>query len=134
MSRINTNIQSIIATRVFNANTASLNKALLRLSTGLRINSGRDDPAGLIVSETLRAAKVALTAATNNARRADTILSITEGALQEAAALLLELEDLVDRTANEAGVSDAEVRAKEVKREDKSFPARCLHLNLYPKE
>lgn len=114
MSRINTNIQSLIARRVFNTNTAGLSQALQRLSTGLRINSGRDDPAGLIASETLRSSKVALTAATDNARRADTIMAITEGALQETSALLLELEDLVDRSANEAGLSDDEVAANQL--------------------
>ncbi len=114
MSRINTNIQSLISNRVFNANSSTLNRALTRLSTGLRINSGRDDPAGLIASETLRASKVALTAATDNARRADTIIAIAEGGLQEVSALLLELEDLVDRTANVAGLSNEEVRANQL--------------------
>lgn len=114
MSRINTNVQSLISTRLFNKNSAELNVALNRLSTGLRINSGKDDPAGLIASEILRSAKVALTAATDNARRADTIVSVTEGALQEVNALLLDLEDLVDRTANEGGLSSAEIKANQL--------------------
>ncbi|NOT00679.1 MAG: flagellin [Phycisphaerales bacterium] len=114
MSRINTNVQSLIARRVFDGNNTSLNRALTRLSTGLRINSGRDDPAGLIASETLRSSKVALTAATDNARRADTILSISEGGLQEVNALLLDLEDLIDRSANEGGLNDAEIRANQL--------------------
>jgi flagellin len=114
MSRINTNVQSLIATRVFNKNNSNLNVALGRLSTGLKINSGRDDPAGLIASESLRASKKALTAATDNARRADTIVAIAEGGLQEINSLLLELEDLVDRTANEAGLASAEVRANQL--------------------
>ncbi len=113
MSRINTNIQSLIARRVFDQNTASQNKALGRLSTGLRINSGRDDPAGLIASETLRSSKVALTAATNNARRADTVLSIAEGALQEVNSLLLDLENLVDQSSNAGALNDAEVKANQ---------------------
>ena len=44
MSRINTNIQSLIARRALSINNASLNQALQRLSSGLRINSGKDDP------------------------------------------------------------------------------------------
>lgn len=114
MSRINTNIQSLIANRAFNTNTAGLNRALNRLSTGLKINSGRDDPAGLIASENLRSSKVDLTAATENARRADTIIAVAEGSLQEVNALLLELEDLVDRSSNEAGINDEEVRANQL--------------------
>ncbi len=114
MSRINTNVQALIATRVFGKNNAELSQSLNRLSTGLRINSGRDDPAGLIASETLRASKVAITAATDNARRADTIVAIAEGALQEVNALLLELEDLIDRSANEAGLTSTEVSANQL--------------------
>lgn len=114
MSRINTNIQSIIARRVFDNNISALNRSLNRLSTGLRINSGRDDPSGLIGSETLRSSKVALTAATDNARRADTVMAITEGALQEANALLLDLEDLIDRSANEGGLTNKEVAANQL--------------------
>ncbi len=114
MSRINTNVQSLISTRVFQQNTTNLSRALNRLSTGLRINSGRDDPAGLIASEVLRSSKVALTAATENARRANTIVAVAEGALQEVNSLLLDLEDLVDRTANEAGLTDAEVAANQL--------------------
>ncbi len=114
MSRINTNVQSLISTRVFQKNTANLNRTLTRLSTGLRINSGRDDPAGLIASEILRSTKRALTAATDNARRADTIVAVAEGGLQEVSSLLLDLEDLVDRTANEAGLTSDEVAANQL--------------------
>ena len=46
MSRINTNIQSLLASRVLGKNNNALNQALTRLSTGLRINTGEDDPAG----------------------------------------------------------------------------------------
>src|SRR6476620_6588848 len=55
MSRINTNVSSLIAQRVLKKNNDSLNKSLERLSTGLKINSGADNPAGLIASENLRA-------------------------------------------------------------------------------
>ena len=55
MTRINTNVQSMIAQRVLGQNNFTLNKSLERLSTGLRINRGKDDPAGLIASENLRA-------------------------------------------------------------------------------
>ena len=114
MSRINTNIPSLVAARILGRNNDSLNTTLNRLSTGLRIISGRDDPAGLIASETLRSEKVALSAAIDNARRADNIVSVAEGALQEVSALLIELEDLVDRSANEAGISAEEVQANQL--------------------
>lgn len=114
MSRINTNVQSLLAQRVLNKNNSSLNQALERLSTGLRINTGEDDPAGLIASEALRTSKVAITAAIDNANRANNIVAVAEGGLQEVNRLLLELEDLVDRTANEAGLSPDEVEANQL--------------------
>ena len=114
MSRINTNVQSLLATRVLNKNTSSLNQALERLSTGLRINSGKDDPSGLIASESLRTTKVAITAAIDNANRANNMVAVAEGGLQEINSLLLELEALVDTSANEAALSDEEVHANQL--------------------
>ncbi len=114
MSRINTNIQSLLATRILNKNTRSLNQSLERLSTGLRINRGQDDPAGLIASEGLRSSKVAITAAIDNANRANNVIGIAEAGLDEVNRLLLELEDLVDRSANKAGLSAAELDANQL--------------------
>ncbi len=114
MTRINTNVESLIARRALGINNASFNQALMRLSTGLRINSGKDDPAGLIASETLRSSMRAITQAINNTIRADTIVSVAEGGLQEVSSLLLELESLVDQTSNEAGLTDAEVDANQL--------------------
>jgi len=113
MTRINTNVESLIARRALGINNATLNQALSRLSTGLRINSGKDDPAGLIASETLRSNMRAISTAIDNAVRADTIVSVAEGGLQEISALLLDLESLVDQSANEAGLTDAEVKANQ---------------------
>ena len=63
MSRINTNVQSLIAQRVLSQNQSNLGTSLERLSTGLRINSGKDDPAGLIASEHLKSEVTSLNAA-----------------------------------------------------------------------
>ncbi len=114
MSRINTNIPSLIARRVLGQRQAELNVSLERLSTGLRINRGKDDAAGLIASETLRSQLAAIGAALSNADRANKIVGIAEGGLQEVNALLIDLEDLVSRTANEAGLSDEEVEANQL--------------------
>ena len=83
MSRINTNVQSLIGQRVLGQNNMSLSQSLERLSTGLRINRGKDDPAGLIASENLRSDLKGIDAAINNANRADQVVSIAEGGLQE---------------------------------------------------
>ena len=114
MTRINTNVQSLIARRALDVNNTALHRSLQRLSTGLRINSGRDDPAGLIASETLRSSIRAINSAIGNANRADTIVAVAEGGLLEVSALLLELEGLVDSSANEAGLTNAELAANQL--------------------
>ena len=63
MSTINTNISSLVAQRNLARNNDTLNTSLQRLSTGLKINTGADDPAGLIASENLRAEKVGISTA-----------------------------------------------------------------------
>jgi flagellin len=114
MSRINTNIPSLVASRVLAQNTQKLNTTLQRLSTGLRINSGKDDPAGLIASEGLRSQITGINAAIDNANRADSVVSIAEGGLTEVNSLLTDLQGLVDRSANKAGLSDDEVKANQI--------------------
>jgi flagellin len=114
MSRINTNVSSILAARIFNQNNTALGTAIERLSTGLRINRGKDDPAGLIASETLRSEITAINASLENVQRADDMVSVAEGALQEVSSLLVELESLVDRTANEAALSSDEIKANQL--------------------
>ncbi|GAB4383777.1 MAG: hypothetical protein Kow0022_04500 [Phycisphaerales bacterium] len=114
MSRINTNIQSMVAQRVLGQNNFALSNSLQRLSTGLRINRGKDDPAGLIASETLRAQTKAISSAIGNAERSDTVVNIAEGGLQEISAMLTELQGLITASANSAGVSAEELAANQL--------------------
>lgn len=114
MTRINTNVQSLISRRALTNNNESLGVALERLSSGLRINTGRDDPAGLVASESLRASVRSITTAIDNATRADTIIKVAEGGLQEVSSLLLDLESLVNQSANEAGITPAELTANQL--------------------
>jgi flagellin len=108
MSRINTNVPSLIAVRVLNSNNQGLQTSLQRLSTGYRINSGKDDPAGLIASESLRAEQQATSTAISNAQRANNIIGTAEGALSEVSNLLVSLQGLVGDAANKAGLSQDE--------------------------
>jgi len=114
MSRIMTNVPALVAARILEGNNKTLNTSLERLSTGYRINRGKDDPAGLIASETLRGEIAAIQAAMDNAERADMVISVAEGGLQEISNLLVELESLVDTTANEAALGSAEVEANQL--------------------
>ena len=113
MSRINTNVNSLISQRILNQQNQSLTTSLERLSTGFRINRGADDPAGLIASESLRSEKAAISAAISNAERADQFLNVAEGGLQEVSSMLIELQGLVSESANEAGLSQEEKEANQ---------------------
>ncbi len=114
MSRINTNIASQIGQRVLSQNIKSLNTSLERLSTGLRINRGKDDPAGLIASQNLQAEGAAINTAIGNAERADQLVNIAEGGLDEVSGLLGELQSLLTQTANDSGLSAEEKVANQL--------------------
>src|SRR6185295_13577951 len=114
MSRINTNIQSMIAQRVLGQNNKSLNQSLERLSTGYKINRGKDDPAGLIASENLRSELKSTNAALSNAERADQVVNIAEGGLQEGSNLLTELQGLITNSASNAGLASSEKAANQL--------------------
>ncbi len=108
MSRITTNVLSLIGQRILGQQNDNLSRSLERLSTGFAINRGSDDPAGLIASENLRSEKTAISAAIGNAERAEQVINIAEGGLQEVSSLLLELQGLVGDSANDAGLSTEE--------------------------
>ncbi|MDX1425520.1 MAG: flagellin [Kiloniellales bacterium] len=114
MSRINTNIASLIAIRHLGRNQEDLALRLHRLSTGLRINRGRDDPAGLIVSERLRMEIRAIQQAIDNSTRASNVITTAEGALNEVSALLLDLQALIVEASNEGGLLEEEVAANQL--------------------
>ena len=114
MTRINTNVSSMIAQRVLGQNNEALNMSLERLSTGLRINRGKDDPAGLIASQNLRAERSALSSAIKNAERADQVVNIAEGGLNEISSMLTEVQALITETANSAGLSREEREANQL--------------------
>ncbi|MDD4891239.1 MAG: flagellin hook IN motif-containing protein, partial [Phycisphaerae bacterium] len=113
MSRINTNVQSLVAQNVLGKQQKSLATSLERLSTGLRINSAKDDPAGLIASENLRTEKAGTAQAITNATRASSMIGTADGSLNEVSSLLVELQTLVTQTASDGGLSDAEINANQ---------------------
>jgi flagellin len=114
MSRINTNVQSLIAQRVLSQNHLSLASSLERLSTGIKVNRGKDDPAGLIASQNLEAGQKGLNAAINNAQRTDQVANIAEGGLQEVSSLLTELQGLLTSSASRSGLSAEEKQANQL--------------------
>lgn len=87
---------------------------MTRLATGLKINSGADDPAGLIASQNLRADKAGITQAIDNAGRASNLLGTAEGGLNEINSLMTEMQTLTTQTANTGGLSTEEVQANQL--------------------
>lgn len=114
MSVINTNVSSLIAQHALNQNQQSLNTSLQRLSTGLKINTGADDPAGLIASQNLLAEQTGINTAINNAQRANNVMGTAEGGLNEVSSLLTQLQGLVGQSANSGGLSSEEVSANQL--------------------
>lgn len=114
MSRINSNIQSLQAISRFNRNNTDLGTRLERLSSGLRINRGKDAPAGLIASETLRSEIQGIRQAVDNTSRANNVINTAEGALSEVSALLLELQSLTLEAANRGALSAQEIEANQL--------------------
>jgi flagellin len=114
MARINTNVASIRAQQGLAASQQTLNNTLLRLSTGLRINSGADDPAGLIASESLRSEIAGINQAISNSQTANNVIATAEGALSEVASLLLNVKSLVVQSANAGAESPAEIAANQL--------------------
>ena len=114
MGRINTNVPSLIAQNNLNRSASDLSTRLQRLATGLRINRGADDPAGLIVSERLRSEIKGIGQAIDNSERASSVIATTEGYLAEVADLLNSIKSLVVNSANTGGISREEVEANQL--------------------
>jgi flagellin len=114
MARINTNVASLAAQRGLAKSQASLNDTLAHLSSGLRINRGADDPAGLIASENLRSEISGINQAVDNSSRASNVISTAEGALSEVASLLLNVKSLIVQAANSGAISDDEIKANQL--------------------
>jgi flagellin len=103
---VNDNISSLVARDALNRTSSALSTSLERLSTGLKINSGADGPAALVISEQQQAQISGLQAAIQNTQTATSAVQTTEGALAEVNDLLTQIRSLAVDSAN-SGVQDA---------------------------
>ena len=97
---INTNIASINAQRNLETNSSSLQTSLQRLSSGLRINSAKDDAAGLSISDRMSAQIRGLNQAARNANDAISLAQTAEGAISSMSDNLQRLRELSVQSAN----------------------------------
>lgn len=102
---INTNIASLNAQRNLNSSQMSLNSALQRLSSGLRINSAKDDAAGLAISERMSSQVRGLNQAVRNSNDAISLSQTAEGNLAEIGNLLQRMREIAVQSANDTNTS-----------------------------
>ncbi len=114
MSRINTNVSSLIAQTTLTRTNDQLQTALTRLSTGLRINSGKDDPAGLIASENLRRDITSANVAIGNSQQAGQLIATADSALGQISGLLNDIRGLAVQAANSGVLSDEQISANQL--------------------
>ncbi|HBV21665.1 MAG TPA: flagellinolysin [Nitrosomonas sp.] len=97
---INTNIGALNSTRHLSVTETNLNRSLERLSSGLRINSARDDAAGLAISERMTSQIRGLNQATRNANDGVSMLQTADGALSSISSSLQRVRELSVQAAN----------------------------------
>ncbi|MBT5470843.1 MAG: flagellin FliC [Nitrospina sp.] len=97
--RIFNNIPSLNAQRILGTNNDRLAQSVERVSSGIRINRGADDAAGLAISEALRSDIRALRQAVRNANDGISLINVTEGALNEQSSILIRLRELASQAA-----------------------------------
>ncbi len=114
-STINTNINSLTTQRNLSMSASSLSTSIQRLSSGLRINSAKDDAAGLAISERFTSQIRGLNQAARNANDGISLAQTAEGALSGAGNILQRVRELAVQSANASNsASDRQALQQEV--------------------
>jgi flagellin len=99
-STINTNVMSLNAQRNLSTSQSSMATSMQRLSSGLRVNSAKDDAAGLAISERMQAQVRGMTVAIRNANDGVSLAQTAEGALSKISDSLQRMRELAVQSAN----------------------------------
>ncbi len=102
---INTNVASLNAQRNLGKSQMELNTSMKRLSSGLRINSAKDDAAGLAISDRMTSQIRGLNQAARNANDGISMAQTAEGALQESTNLLQRMREIAVQSANDTNTA-----------------------------
>src|ERR1700733_300672 len=113
MTTINTNVSSLTALTNLNNSNNALQTSLTRLSTGLKINSGADDPAGLVASNILGSQIASINQSLTNSNRANDVLSTADAGLSQISGLLDQIRSLVQAGLNSGALSSTELGANQ---------------------
>ncbi len=111
--RINTNVQALFGHRMMQKNDMAIGKSLEKLSSGLKINRAGDNPAGLIISEQLRAQLGGLEQAQSNTEQAVALVQTAEGALDEMNSLLSKAKKLALSSMSSATTDSTQAAANQ---------------------
>src|SRR3984957_19604955 len=111
MTTINTNVSSLVALNNLTSSQHALQTSLTRLSTGLKINSGADDPAGLVASNILGSQIASINQSLTNSNRANDVLSTADAGLSQISGLLDQIRSLVQSGLNSGALSSTELNA-----------------------
>jgi flagellin len=103
---INTNIASMNAQRNLNSSQSALATSMQRLSSGLRVNSAKDDAAGLAIAERMNTQVRGMTVAIRNANDAISLAQVAEGALGKIGDMLQRMRELAVQSANATNGTD----------------------------
>ncbi len=104
---INTNIQSLNAQRNASATQTSLSTSLQRLSSGLRVNSAKDDAAGLAIAERMNAQVRGMNVAIRNANDGISLAQTAEGGLQTLSEMIQRMRELAVQAVNTTNTTGA---------------------------
>lgn len=123
---VNSNVTSLTVQKNLNKASDALGTSMNRLSTGLRINSAKDDAAGSQISNRLTSQVKGLDVAVKNAKDANSIAAAAEGALQESNNILQRMRELSLQSANGSNSSEDQ---KSLNQEFKSLTAELTRIS-----
>ncbi len=112
----NTNTLALL--NILNKNTNDQSNTLKQLTTGRRINAGKDDPAGLIALSSLNSELTRVRTSLTNNQRTDSILTVADSSIGEISNLLGEIEQLVIASSSDANLTSSEIAANQSQIDD----------------
>ena len=109
MSVINTNLNALIGLNNLRTTNLGLSQSLERLSSGLRINKGADDPSGLAIAKGMESQIMGLQTSVQNAEDGISMIHTADGSLAETHDILMRMRDLSVRASNQATLTTADL-------------------------
>lgn len=108
ITRINTNVEALLAVNNLSKIEFSMGRTMNRLSTGLRINTAADDPSGMGIANTFKSQISGISTATQNAEDALSMMNVVDTVLSEIADIMIRMRDLAVRSATDATITTSQ--------------------------